>query len=81
LGRFSWRAIAASSLALAAVAALVLHREGFGALVGIATIVACLTLNQLAYFISLLTHGSERAPRKSIERAKDAEARSWTKSH
>ena len=81
LGRFSWRAIAASSLALAVVAAVVLHREGFGALAGIATIVACLTLNQLAYFVSLLTHGSERTAKKSIERAKDAEARSWTKSH
>ena len=60
LRRFSWRAIATSSMALAVVAALVLHREGSGGLAGIATIVACLTLNQLAYFISLLTHGSPR---------------------
>jgi hypothetical protein len=81
LGRLSWRAIAASSLALAVVAAVVLHREGFGALIGIATIVACLTLNQLAYFVGLLTQGSERAARKSIEHAKDPETRNWTKSH
>jgi hypothetical protein len=49
LGRFSWRAIAASSLALAAVAAVVLHRQGFGPIAGIAIIVTCLTINQAAY--------------------------------
>jgi hypothetical protein len=49
LGRFSWRAIAASSLAVAVVAAVVLHQQGFGPLAGIAIIVACLTINQTAY--------------------------------
>src|SRR5262245_22841596 len=81
LGHFSWRAIALSSLALAVLASAVLHRQGFGPLAGIAITVGGLTLHQLAYFVSRLTRGSERAARKSIERAKDAEARSWTKSH
>ena len=49
LGRFSWRAIALSSLALAMLAAMVLHRQGFGPLAGIAIIVVCLTINQTAY--------------------------------
>ena len=47
LGRFSWRAIALSSLALAVLAAVVLHRQG--PLAGIAIIVVCLTINQTAY--------------------------------
>jgi hypothetical protein len=49
LGRFSWRAIALSSLALAVLASVVLHRQGIGPLAGIAIIVACLTINQTAY--------------------------------
>jgi hypothetical protein len=49
LGHFSWRAIAASSLALAVVAAVVLHLQEFGPLAGITIIVACLTINQTAY--------------------------------
>ena len=78
---FSWHAVAMSGVVLAGLSAAALHVAGFGALSGIATIVACLTLNQLAYFVSLLTHGSERAARKSIEHAKDPETRNWTKSH
>jgi len=82
LGRFfSWFAIALSSLALAVLAAVVLHRQGFGPLGGISIIVGSLTLHQLAYFVSLSTRGSERAASKSIEHAKDADAGSWTKSH
>jgi hypothetical protein len=53
LGRFSWRAVALSSLALAVLASVVLHRQGFGPLAGIAIIVACLTINQTAYLVSL----------------------------
>ena len=67
LGRFSWRVIALSSLALAVLAAVVLHGQGFGPLAGIAIIVGGLTLHQLAYFVSLLSRGSARAARKSIE--------------
>jgi hypothetical protein len=53
LGRFSWRAIALSSLALAVLASAVLHRQGFGPLAGIAIIVACLTINQMAYLAGI----------------------------
>jgi hypothetical protein len=49
LARFTWRAIALSSPALAVLATVVLHRQGFGPLAGIAIIVACLTINQVAY--------------------------------
>jgi hypothetical protein len=52
-GRFSWRAIALSSLALAVLAAVVLQRQGFGPLAGIAIIVASLTINQAAYFAGI----------------------------
>lgn len=65
LGRhFSWVAILASGIALAVLAAAVLQREGFGALAGIATIVACLTVNQIAYLAGvnhLRTFGALRA--------------------
>jgi hypothetical protein len=46
LRRFSWRAIALSSVALAVLAAVVLQQHGFGALPGIAIIVACLAIKQ-----------------------------------
>lgn len=49
LSGFMWRAIAASGLALAVIAAAVLHRQGFGPLAGITVIAACLTINQVAY--------------------------------
>jgi hypothetical protein len=78
---FSWHAIAMSGVVVAGVSAAVLHLAGFGALSGIAIIVACLTLNQLAYFVGLFEPRLERATRKSIERAKDAEAGGWTRSH
>jgi hypothetical protein len=48
---FSWVAILVSGLVLAIVSATVLQKEGFGALAGIATIVVCLTVNQVAYLI------------------------------
>jgi hypothetical protein len=53
LGRFSWRAIALSGLTLAVLAAVVLQRQGFGPLAGIAIIVACLTINQVAYLAGI----------------------------
>ena len=53
LGRFSWRAIALSSLALAVLASAVLHWQGFGPLAGIAIIVACLTINQMVYLAGI----------------------------
>jgi hypothetical protein len=48
---FSWFAIVVSGLILAILAATVLQSEGFGFLAGIATIVVCLTVNQIAYLI------------------------------
>ena len=53
-GRFSWLGIGAVGIALALLAAAVLHRQGFGALSGIAIIVACLTVNQVSYFVGWL---------------------------
>jgi hypothetical protein len=49
-----------TGLVLAIVSATVLHNEGFGALAGIATIIVCLTLNQVAYLIgaAMVTRGS-----------------------
>jgi hypothetical protein len=48
---FSWIAILVSGLVLVIVSATVLQKAGFGALAGIATIVVCLTVNQVAYLI------------------------------
>jgi hypothetical protein len=59
LGRFSWRAIAISSAALAVLAAAVLQRHGFEIVPGIAIIVACLAIHQLAYLAGVwfIGHG------------------------
>jgi hypothetical protein len=51
---FSWLAIAASSIGLAILAAVVLQITGFGALSGIAIIVASLTVHQLAYVMGVV---------------------------
>jgi hypothetical protein len=40
-------------LVLAFLSAVVLQHEGFGSLPGIAIIVACLTVNQIAYLIGV----------------------------
>jgi hypothetical protein len=60
---FSWLAIAASSIGLAILSAAVLQIAGFGALSGIAIIVACLTVNQLAYVLGVMlaNRGSKEA--------------------
>jgi hypothetical protein len=50
---FSWLTIAATGVLLALIAATVLHKEGFGFLGGVATIVACLSINQIAYLIGM----------------------------
>ena len=49
----SWMAILASGLVLAIVSATLLQNEGFGFLPGIAIIVVCLTVNQIAYLIGV----------------------------
>ena len=46
---FSWLAIAASSAGIAVLSSMILQIQGFGALPGIAIVVACLTINQIAY--------------------------------
>jgi hypothetical protein len=46
---FSWLAIAASSTGIAVLSSAILQIQGFGALPGIAIVVACLTVNQMAY--------------------------------
>ena len=50
LGRsFSWFAIAASSIGIALLSSMILQIQGFSSLPGIAVVVACLTINQMAY--------------------------------
>jgi hypothetical protein len=48
---FSWPAILVAGAVLAPLSAIVLQNRGFGALSGISIIVACLTINQVAYLI------------------------------
>ena len=59
---FSWIAVLVSGLVLAIVSATVLQNEGAGSLAGIAIIIVCLTVNQLAYLIgvTLVTRGPQR---------------------
>src|ERR1700730_8698149 len=45
---FSWIAIVVSGFVVAIVSPVVLQNEGFGFLAGIAIIVACLAVNQIA---------------------------------
>ena len=49
----SWMAILASGLMLAIVSATLLQNEGFGFLPGIAIIVVCLMVSQIAYLIGV----------------------------
>jgi hypothetical protein len=46
---FSWFAIAASSVGTAVLSSMILQIHGFSSLPGIAVVVACLTINQMAY--------------------------------
>jgi p-aminobenzoyl-glutamate transporter AbgT len=50
LGRnnFRWHALLAAAIVLAPLSAVILQNQGFGALAGISTIIACLAINQLA---------------------------------
>lgn len=51
--RFSWRAILASGLVLAIISATILQKAGWNFLEGMAIIVVCLTVNQVAYLIGV----------------------------
>jgi hypothetical protein len=54
IGRaFSWFALVISGAILSMLSAVVLHAAGFGAVAGIASITACLTVNQVAYLLGL----------------------------
>ena len=64
----SWLAIAASSIGLAVLSSAVLQIQGFGALPGIAVVVACLTINQMAYLA-----GAFRGPNGLFEKQGDKE--------
>jgi hypothetical protein len=57
--RFRWPAIMVSGLLLSIVSAVLLQKVGFGAVEGIAIIVACLIVNQVAYLIGVRLHGGE----------------------
>jgi hypothetical protein len=80
---FSWFAIVISSTALAAFSAAVLHFAGFDALSGIAIIVTCLTVHQLAYGIGVtLARRESKEAKKSHERHdKTPEAGVWPNQH
>jgi hypothetical protein len=55
---FSWLAIAASSAGIAVLSSAILQIQGFGALPGIALVVACLTVNQMAYLAGVFGRSS-----------------------
>jgi hypothetical protein len=54
---FSWFAIATFSAAIAVLSSTILHIQGFGALPGIAIVVACLIVSQMAYLAAFLRPG------------------------
>jgi hypothetical protein len=66
---FNWYAIPISSLPLALLSAVVLQIEGFGALSGIALVVACLTLSQIAYVIMGVTPAYTRSEGEPYKKA------------
>jgi hypothetical protein len=55
---FSWLTIAASSAAIAVLSSAILQIQGFGAVPGIALVVACLTVNQMAYLVGVFGRSS-----------------------
>ena len=54
LRSLSWLALGACGVMLAALSSATLHVQGFSALPGIAIVVACLTVNQIAYVAGVL---------------------------
>jgi hypothetical protein len=55
---FSWLTIATSSAGIAVLSSAILQIQGFGALPGIALVVACLTVNQMAYLAGVFGRSS-----------------------
>src|ERR1035438_8763154 len=67
---FSWVAILASGLVLAILSATVLQHLAFGSLPGIAIIVGCLSVNQMAYLVGVaLAHDGPSVPQSHDDRA------------
>jgi hypothetical protein len=64
----NWYSIVISSLPLALLCAAVLQIKGFGALSGIAIVVACLTLSQIAYVVMGVTLAYTRPDKEPHER-------------
>jgi hypothetical protein len=54
---FRWPAIAASSVGIAVLSSAILQTQSFGALPGIAIVVACLTVSQMGYVAAFLRPG------------------------
>jgi hypothetical protein len=75
---FSWFALLVPSVALAGLSAAVLQIAGFGVVPGIAIVVACLTVNQLAYImrVTLANRGSDEAKNSPERPNKESDASS-----
>jgi hypothetical protein len=65
---FNWYAITISSPPLAVLAAIVLQKAGFGPLPGIATVVACLSVNQIAFVVMGVTRAYTHSEGKASRR-------------
>ena len=65
---FSWLAIAASSAGIAVLSSAILQIQGFDTLPGIALVVACLTVNQMAYLAGVF-----RPPSRLFQKKADKE--------
>jgi hypothetical protein len=64
---FSWPAVAAASIGIAVLSSVTLQIQGFDAVSGIAIVVVCLTLSQVAYlaagWVSLSDKKTNKEPR------------------
>jgi hypothetical protein len=78
---FTWRAVLISSATIAVISAVLLHSAGFGALPGIAMIVACLTVHQLAYLMGAMSCGLNENRKTGERRTKAFGAWGWPKLH
>jgi hypothetical protein len=66
---FPYHAMLAAAVVLAPLSAVILQNQGFGAISGIFTIVSCLTLNQVAYFVGAIREnpGPEDRPHQQAD--------------
>jgi hypothetical protein len=68
---FSWSAIAAASIGLALLSSVTLQIQGFGAVSGIAIVVICLTLSQVAYLAAVWTRHKHLFDKKTDKEPRD----------